>query len=220
MGNPEIIRVTSEDVELVSTRVLHSDSASVASQQDQNHSGYTQWMLPVLALVCVLGLATGAALLFGRGQAPQAHRGQAPQAHIERVLQQDSVTTDGVSSVDEVVSRMRAIDLTGCPKEFREAYVSYIHAWEDLALVEREKLANQEEAESVDFLVQLLIRGFLGDPLGKVNEHFAARNELQRNQTAALRQIQLTRHRVEDVAIAYGVEVRGPTNGGHRIPGG
>lgn len=60
------------------------------------------------------------------------------KACIERVLQEDSESSENAESVSEVVARMRAIDTSGCPADFRTAYLAHIHAWEEARKVEQE----------------------------------------------------------------------------------
>jgi hypothetical protein len=42
------------------------------------------------------------------------------------------------ASISEVVTRMRAIDTSACPTDFRMAYLKHIHAWEEERKVELE----------------------------------------------------------------------------------
>ena len=90
-------------------------------------------------------------------------------AAIERVLQADKGTSQA-TSVAEVVSRMRAIDMTDCPNDFKAAYLAHIHAWESMAIVERKAIALKNESESTGAMVEAFIRGVLLDPFGKANE--------------------------------------------------
>lgn len=128
-------------------------------------------------------------------------------ANIEAVLQQDVTTNRGAQSAADVVARMRAIDLTGCPNDFRSAYVAHIHAWELMADVQREAAAHRADSESGSAMVEALIRGFMGDPFGKANEIVTAENQLQRNYQTALQQIRATFHRVEELAVTHGANL-------------
>ena len=128
-------------------------------------------------------------------------------ARIEFVLQQDVKAPVGAQSAAEVVTRMRAIDLVGCPNDFKAAYVAHIHAWERMADVEREVAAHKADSESGADLVESFIRGFLGDPFGKAIEDAAAGNQLQRSYQAAGQQIRDTFHRVEEVAVVHGANL-------------
>lgn len=128
-------------------------------------------------------------------------------ARIEVVLQHDATASAGAKSAAEVVTRLRAIDLAGCPNDFKSAYVAHIHAWETMADVEREAAALKADSESGAALVESFIRGFLGDPFGKVNEVSAAQNQLQRNFQTASQQIRDSFHRVEELAVSHGANL-------------
>jgi len=126
---------------------------------------------------------------------------------IESVLQQDATTSGGAQSAADVVARMRAIDLTGCPNDFKSAYVAHIHAWELMADVQRDAVAHRADSESGSAMVEALIRGFMGDPFGKANEIVTAENQLQRSYQTALQQIRATFHRVEELAVTHGANL-------------
>jgi hypothetical protein len=129
------------------------------------------------------------------------------KTNIETVLAEDAKTNVGAQSVAEVVERMRDIDTSACPGDFRSAYLTHIHAWQDLADVERNVIAFKKEANSDGVVVEAFIRGFLGDPLGKVNEIEAAQTQLQRDYKEARSSIRQTFNHVEDVALSYGATV-------------
>jgi hypothetical protein len=126
---------------------------------------------------------------------------------IESVLAQDAKTNAGAQSVAEVVDRMRLIDTSACPADFRSAYLDHLYAWKSLADVESNAIAFKKEANSDAVAVEAFIRGYLGDPLGKVNELDAAQTQLQRDYKDARASISQTFHRVEDVAITYGADL-------------
>lgn len=135
------------------------------------------------------------------------HRQPSAAAQIESVLQQDAAASAAAKTVIEVVSRMRAIDLTGCPNDFKSAYLAHIHAWELMVDVEREAAAFKADSESGAALVESFIRGFLGDPFGKVNEISAAQNQLQKNFQTASQQVRDSFHRVEELAVSHGANL-------------
>ncbi len=60
--------------------------------------------------------------------------------NIERVLAEDSKTAPGATSVVEVVTRMRAIDLNGSPHDFSAAYLAHIHAWKKWQMLSERQL--------------------------------------------------------------------------------
>ena len=128
-------------------------------------------------------------------------------ASIERVLKEDAKTMDSATSIVQVVDRMRAIDLKGCPRDFTVAYVSHVHAWELMAMVESEAAAQRADNASGAALLESALRGFLGDPFGKANEMIASENKLQRDYREALQQVKLTYDRVENTAVAHGARL-------------
>jgi hypothetical protein len=175
----------------------------------------TSSKLPLLAilgsgLVLVLVAVVFVAIRFV-GDSPQ--RAEIPTqqvsdaTRIESVLQQDVTTNSGTQSAADVVARMRAIDLTGCPNDFKSAYVAHIHAWELMADVQREAAAHRADSESGSAMVESLIRGFMGDPFGKANEIVTAENQLQRSYQTALQQIRATFQRVEELAVTHGANL-------------
>ena len=139
-----------------------------------------------------------------RGDGTQVRINVAP---IESVLVQDSTTGSGASSVSEVVTRMHAIDTSGCPSDFQSAYLAHVHAWESMAQVEQQVKAFKAEREGWGDFVEGAVRGFLGDPLGKANEIQNAQNELQREYQAASQDVKQTFHRVQELAVHYGAKL-------------
>lgn len=125
-------------------------------------------------------------------------------ASIERVLRQDNSAAENAENVQEVVGNMRSIRISGCPADFREAYVAHIHAWESLAEVEQQAIAVGEHYSSGEAIAEAFIRGAFGDPLGKAGEAIAADRQVQWNYNYAQEQIRTTYQDVERVAARYG----------------
>lgn len=159
-------------------------------------------LVVVAVVVTAVRFAGDSAQRDGSAQQPVNHA-----AIIESVLQQDVAASVGAQSASAVVTRMRSIDLSGCPSDFKSAYVAHIHAWELMAQVESEAAAHRAENEVGAVMVESFIRGFLGDPFGKVNELTAAEDQLQRNAQSAGQQIRDTFHRVEEIAVAHGANL-------------
>jgi hypothetical protein len=157
-----------------------------------------------VALVVLL-LAVGYAMLNG-GRLPLAIPGLGT-AEITSVLEQDRQANTGAQSVADVVRRMRAIDLNGCPDDFRVAYHKHIEAWEMMASVEANVRAFQNQNDPASVVVESFVRGFLADPFGKANELKAAQNQLQREYQDALRQVHATWDEVEDSAARHGAKL-------------
>lgn len=126
---------------------------------------------------------------------------------IETVLREDARAPKGAISVAGIVERMRDIDLSRCPEDFRLAYLDHIHAWESMRDVERDAIAFRNEANSDGVMVESFIRGMLGDPLGKAKEIGAAQSELQREYQAARSEIRESFGRVEDIAVQNGANL-------------
>lgn len=127
--------------------------------------------------------------------------------NIERVLNEDSTTTEGATSVANVVTRMNAIDLSGSPNDFKAAYVAHIHAWELMADVEKEAIAYDANFNSVGAFLEAFLRGVMLDPFGKANEAIASQKQLRANYQRASDQIRDTFHRVEELAVSYGASL-------------
>ncbi len=147
----------------------------------------------------------GALFLSGCGESSIVKNSSV--TNIERVLKADSTTVDGATSVAEIVSRMRAISLTGCPQDFTAAYVVHIHAWESLAEVERDAAAFDADFNSTGAVVESFFRGVMGDPFGKTHESIAEQNRLRANWQRALTQIRETFQRAEELAVTHGAEL-------------
>lgn len=131
---------------------------------------------------------------------------------IQRVLDQNARVTDNATSVAQIVSRMRAIDCSNCPSDFRQAYVTHIHAWEMLASVETQAKQYGTNYFSGEAMIESFIRGAMGDPFGKAQEAIAAKNQLQQSYQYATNQIKLTLNRVEEIAVGYGASLPAQTN--------
>jgi len=129
------------------------------------------------------------------------------KTNIESVLQQDAKSQVGADTVVEVVQRMRNIDISGCPDDFRVAYVDHIHAWEAMRDVEKNAIAFRKEANSDGVLIESFVRGMLGDPLGKAKELGAAQTQLQRDYQEARSEIKETFNHVEDLTTQYGANL-------------
>jgi hypothetical protein len=128
-------------------------------------------------------------------------------AAIEDVLKQDAACNQDSASVAEVVGRMRAIDTSACPNDFRSAYLGHVHAWDMMADMEREAVELKNQSESAATIVESFIRGFLGNPFGKAGEPGDAQSQLQKRFKEAAQQIKLTFHHVEEVAVAHGARL-------------
>lgn len=194
----DVIRISAEEAHAAPVSIPHAQTHmaptafSPAIPRQARKTGL--WLLAVvIPIVVVVGGIVAYTTL--RTSATRA---------IERVLQLDAKAGNGASTVSDVVAQMRAIDLSGCPEEFRAAYLGHIHAWEEMVIVEQAFSAYDAESNSAGALVEAFVRGFLGDPLGKMNEDIAARKELQDQYRVARQGVRDTWHVLEKDAVARG----------------
>ena len=164
--------------------------------------GYGGWTLFAIIVI-------GAGLLYqgegGKLFGPDGLSGRFWRADaIHQVLRADSRTMAGADSVATVVVRMRRIDLSKCPAEFRTAYLGHIHAWELLAAFERDAIAFDTNFNSGGALFEAFVRGLMQDPFGKAREATAELNRLRASYQKATTEIRETYQRVERSAIAHG----------------
>lgn len=219
--NEEKITVTWNEIqkqEHAVPLVLPQDASGGAPAKKKGHGGI---LIAVCVFGCLVGLGgIGTAVWFKLIKEPTSvltvpdnngkkldSKDKKSIAAIEQVLEADATCNQGVTSVAEVVIRMRAVDTSACPNDFRSAYLAHVHAWDMMADVEREAISLKAESESADAMIEAFIRGFLGDPFGKVNEIGEAKNQLQRSFKEAARQVKVTFHRVEEIAVAHGASL-------------
>lgn len=190
-----------------------SDARFASPEQSPRPSMSGPLFLPLIVGGMAMLLLVAVLVIAARFAGDSAEQGGSSQPHlrtaalIESVLQQDSTARHGVQTVAEYAVRLRAIPLTGCPNDFRSAYVAHLHAWELMAEVERDAAAYKAENEIGAVMVESFIRGFLGDPFGKVNEITAAENQLQQSLQLASQKIRDTFQRVEEIAVAHGANL-------------
>lgn len=128
---------------------------------------------------------------------------------IEKVLKANKESQNEATSVASVVSQMRAIDFSGCPNDFKAAYIAHIHAWESLAEVEKADQSFQSNNDTGSVMLESFIRGFLGDPFGKSNEIRESQNQIERAALNAAQQIRSTFNRIEEIAVLHGANPLG-----------
>ncbi|MFO0787113.1 MAG: hypothetical protein U0573_12275 [Phycisphaerales bacterium] len=196
------LRITADDIDRVpDALVSRSETPNVGVADSSGDRTSRRWIIGGTVATCIVAVIIAAVALLLPGW--RNH----DAASIERVLAADATTHSGANSVAEVVARMRSIDFEGCPTNFQAAYVAHIHAWETMAAVEQEAKSFQDDYNSGGAMVESFIRGFLGDPFGKVQEGMAAQNQLQRDYQQAAQQIRDTYYRVEEIAVARGARL-------------
>lgn len=119
---------------------------------------------------------------------------------IEAVFKEDATTQfdlpqDNRQAVQLIVARMRAIDTSDCPGDFRAAYERHIHAWEGM----RDQILS-EPNEFLDSLLTGFIHGLSGDLTGGMADMAAAENYW-------LLQIRETWNEVRAIAIQHDAKI-------------
>ncbi len=142
------------------------------------------------------------AILFGVIGTTACDSGPSKEAkQIENVLEQDSKTQLNLpenerEAIQVIVIRMRAIDTSGCPGEFRAVYERHIHAWEGM----RDQVLSEPDGFLEGALVGLL-NGLAGDFTGGTADIAQARNYWSA-------QIRDTWNEVRALAMQYGADIR------------
>ena len=175
-------------------------------QQTQKHlTGIKLWWTQLSAKMrMIIVAATAVAVILflsisiGGSRTPRS---------IERVLRQDTITTIDVTTAAEVVTRMRAIDLKGCPNDFKAAYLTHIHAWEGMAQLEQEAAAFQASNTTGKVMLESFIRGALGDPWGKAREIEVGQSQLKTTYQACQAEVTSTFNHVQEIAVMHGAEL-------------
>lgn len=118
--------------------------------------------------------------------------------HRNEVLLQQQIATGAnkIQAITSTVEKMRAIDLSGCPSDFREAYVRNTAAWRDLALQLKQEPDGVMEELFVGF-----VNGLGGELDGGVKKQKNARD-------AKLNAISTTWTDVEASAVRHGAKLR------------
>ncbi len=166
-----------------------------------------------ILVITLVSLGLASTILLGcrkTSTAPKTTRSKSANGHreeMERVLKEDQLAALNPSSVAKVVLKMRAIETSACPQDFRLAYLKHIHAWESLAAVEEEAKRFNQNYNSSGAMVESFIRGLYFDVFGKTQEAIAAHKQLQQNYSKAIDEVRFTYHEVEKIAVGYGAEL-------------
>lgn len=126
---------------------------------------------------------------------------------INTALALDDQTQAGGVDTSQVVVRMKAIDTSACPNDFRAAYLTHIHAWESLADAKRKSAELDRYINSGDAIPEAVLRILLGDMFGKINELIQAKRILDERVELARIDVRTTFHRATEVAMTYGATV-------------
>jgi len=153
----------------------------------------------VLAAGLVLGLVLVVVLAFWWSARSQTQA-------IERVLAADQASGQQAKSVTELVRNMEAIDLSGCPTDFKEAYIAHIGAWSEMATVAQEAQQFGERYGSWSAMAESFMRGMVFD-FGMTGEANAARDRIQAQNRKASADIYSTWTTVKQIAVQHGADV-------------
>ncbi len=178
-----------------------SQAISISEDQMNNQLNSIKYGLMVFGGLIVTLLLI---IVFIMGGGISAFQHVRFRSAIQSVLSKNAKTSSGASSVADVVVRMKAIETSGCPNEFRVAYLSHIKAWETMAVVQQQAIELKNDHSSGGSYVDAFIRGAILDPFGKPNEVRAAGGELGNQAEEANQQMRATFNQVEQVAEAYG----------------
>jgi hypothetical protein len=196
------IQVTWEEIASDQTNENNSSSADKPNVSIVRNRAAIKYVLMAVALFLVSCAVAAVMILWPTNGSVSPNDEYVKQ--IERVLREDSACNEGAQTTGEVVARMRRVDSSRCPNDFRAAYLAHIHAWELMVDIEQRAVALEAERESVAVFVESFIRGFLGDPLGKANEIGEAQGQWARDCRTASMQVRLTYQHVEKIAVSHG----------------
>jgi hypothetical protein len=137
-------------------------------------------------------------------------RGASPAVSVTRALRQAKELRSVVpanASVSEYVSRLRGINTSDCPKDFRACFLSHVHAWEAAVEMERRVQAFNAEKNSLMSMVEAFYRGAMGDPLGKAFDDRAGDKALEQRASSVMEEIRRTYQSMEQIAIQHGAQL-------------
>jgi hypothetical protein len=109
------------------------------------------------------------------------------------------------SDLGVMCARMRDIDLSSCPRDFKLAYLDHIHAWEDMARIQQAfiKLREQSDLAIVAGMVATLTEA----KASPFSDYLEAEAELDRLGRQADEEITETWQVLERLTISYGGEL-------------
>ena len=138
-------------------------------------SGFGFRLEPLVACLCSLGLLL---VVSGCGRSSGDALNEA-QGELLRVVSTDAGPVEWARGI-------RAIDLTGCPQDYREAVLAAVAACEEcvLADAENQRFQQRQSGELASNMVESFVRGAAGDPYGRavevVGDHRRAEQSLRR----------------------------------------
>lgn len=175
-------------------------SAAVPAKRKRGAMAASLCLAALLSLLCV-GCQGGRVSGLQSPVGTTEKRPQIDVASIERVLIEDSRTTEAASleGLTRRISKMEAIDTYQCPTDFRQAYLAHIAAWRQglrlwhraVSLGEKHQsdVARFKEKNSgVNAFIESFVRGLVFD-LGKPKEIIQDARRLDEKHQAEVAQI-------------------------------
>gem|GEM_PF-3056837 len=164
--------------------------------------------LMLCVIVIVLITRDGSPVVAGDSGASSAARQQARmRSAIESVMATDNQMFDRMNSsvssgtppaqaIASYAARLKSIDMSQCPPEFREAYLRHANAWQGLGM--------QIDKEPQSFIESVLY-GFLN---GLRGEFDGGLGRLQREHDSRFEAVVTTWGEVEAIAVRYGARLQ------------
>ena len=125
---------------------------------------------------------------------------------IEVALQQDRGAGQ-LGSDSATASAMRAIDVSNTPAEFQAAYVTHIHAWEDVARLRAAWKRFDTDEKNGKVLLVGFACAMVDCPATPIADRIEAEQEYNRQLGAGRARISVSFHEVERVAASYGAQL-------------
>lgn len=204
--NDEKIKITLDDIENNFPR--EPIIVSLDGESKKNNRRIISWIVASI-IICFAVLSV---FCIVKNNLYQTRQREA----IAMVLQEDKNISQNLPKreatevVSIVIRRMRAIDLSQCPNDFRDAYKQHIMAWEKAVPVLRQ-FEEQNGAGNIlkSFLVGL-IAGFTDQfhlVLGNIIENANASEELKQKAQKVDREIKDTFDEVLRIAKKYKIDI-------------
>lgn len=155
----------------------------------------------------------------------EAAAAAAAEQQILRQRQADAITTilyadaqaGRLGTTRSTSAAMEAIDLSGAPLDFSEAFVIHRQAWEDAAEIDDQISYLNSEAAANEAWRRWWIETFRGSSETPVSDLEAAKARMQDRRREAGERIRTTFQTVERLAVRYGARL--PVEEGHNSVG-
>jgi len=206
-------RIKIDYSEIQSSPVQKTHTSPSVSGGTKNGNQNKRRLMYTVSGLCILVVAIIGISVFLWHASSREHRQQII-ANIERVIAYDKSLSDATKDTEEdmlgtvrsYVMALRRIDFSGCPDDFRQAYLKHIHAWDKMIPALEQTQLHKMESESIGAFIEGLIRGLVFD-FGMLEEDKQARNAIIERIQSAQEAVQNTWHKVEEIAVHYGAQV-------------